>query len=552
MIWPSSSMTKKLIKNNLITDTGIAEGDFDIADEIFGKAPEQLKGKMTAPPQKKDNSTQILLHDVKIQINRRMKLYIDIMYVCRRSFLHTKSKDINYITIQYLPDRKSSTIAKKLKLVIRKYLSRGFTITDVFGDNEFSSEKYQSLLMPDMLHICSKGEHVPIIKRSIRTVKECTRSATVELIFGIVPQLIVISLLEGVERWMNAFPTENIDRDSVSPATIIEGRENPRDNVSWIAYGSYALVYTGTSNTLNSRSIPAITLRESNNNGGHYFMSLESGRRIHSNKWIEMPITEVQIDCIHELATTEGNDYWLEDLISHDSPVIEGHQTSTVSSDEMTDGMDHIESLTKSHTNSKDSTYLDTDEDNISTIPSAVDSGDYTFNIQNVYKLDSTSDQDISDSNLENVPSINPIPNCEIPSSISDLDLPISQLGSEETSSTSNDTDDVTIEPSVEGTQLFQVQDSYEKVVHVMFTQMSAHKGIKLFGEKAIAAMMKELKQLNNGVIPGNTVIQSIPFEKLTPKDKKDALKAVNIIAQKDRERSRVEHVLMVVGNEDF
>ena len=70
MMWPSSSMMKKLIKNNLITDTDISEEDFDITDEIFGKAPEQLKGKMTAPLQKKDNSSQIRLHDIKIQINR--------------------------------------------------------------------------------------------------------------------------------------------------------------------------------------------------------------------------------------------------------------------------------------------------------------------------------------------------------------------------------------------------------------------------------------------------------------------------------------------------
>ena len=94
--------------------------DFDIADKILGKAPEKLGGKMTATPQMKDGYSQILLHDIKVHINRLIKLYIDIMYVCGRSLLHTKSKDINYITIHYLPDKKSSTIAKKLKLVIKK------------------------------------------------------------------------------------------------------------------------------------------------------------------------------------------------------------------------------------------------------------------------------------------------------------------------------------------------------------------------------------------------------------------------------------------------
>ena len=104
----------------------------------MGKAPEEACGKMTTPPQVKDSSSQILLHDISLNIDRRIKLYIDIMYVCGRSFLHTKSKDINYITIHYLPDKKSITIKKKLKLVIKKYLSRGFTIIDEFGDNEFA------------------------------------------------------------------------------------------------------------------------------------------------------------------------------------------------------------------------------------------------------------------------------------------------------------------------------------------------------------------------------------------------------------------------------
>ena len=114
-------------------------------------------------------------------------------------FLHTKSKEVNYVTIHYLPDRKFNTISKKLKIVIKKYLSRGFTITDVFGDNEFASEKYTNLLLPATLHICSKGEHVPIVERSIRTVKERARSATVGLPFETIPQIMVIALLEGVE-----------------------------------------------------------------------------------------------------------------------------------------------------------------------------------------------------------------------------------------------------------------------------------------------------------------------------------------------------------------
>ena len=49
MMWPSSTMMKNLITYNLITDTKVRVSDFDLADKIFGKAPEELCGKMTAP-----------------------------------------------------------------------------------------------------------------------------------------------------------------------------------------------------------------------------------------------------------------------------------------------------------------------------------------------------------------------------------------------------------------------------------------------------------------------------------------------------------------------
>ena len=41
---------------------------------------------------------------------------------------------------------------------------------------------------------------------------------------------------------------------------------------------------------------------------------------------------------------------------------------------------------------------------------------------------------------------------------------------------------------------------------NVMFTQMQATTGFKFFGEKAVAAMFKELKQLEHGPMPGKRI----------------------------------------------
>ena len=53
--------------------------------------------------------------------------------------------------------------------------------------------------------------------------------------------------------------------------------------------------------------------------------------------------------------------------------------------------------------------------------------------------------------------------------------------------------------------------------------QMTASKGIKLYGEIAVSAMIKEFKQLINGAFPGKPVVEAIKLEDLTEEDKRTA-----------------------------
>ena len=66
-----------------------------------------------------------------------------------------------------------------------------------------------------------------------------------------------------------------------------------------------------------------------------------------------------------------------------------------------------------------------------------------------------------------------------------------------------------------------------------IFTQMSASQGIKKHGEKAIAAVFKELQQLDTGVLPGKPVVAPQDPLELTAKDLEEALEAVNLIKEK-------------------
>ena len=62
---------------------------------------------------------------------------------------------------------------------------------------------------------------------------------------------------------------------------------------------------------------------------------------------------------------------------------------------------------------------------------------------------------------------------------------------------------------------------------------MSAKRGIKLFKERAIAAMYKNLNQLDKGAMPNKPVVLPQDSTKLARKEKREDLEAVNLIKEK-------------------
>ena len=65
------------------------------------------------------------------------------------------------------------------------------------------------------------------------------------------------------------------------------------------------------------------------------------------------------------------------------------------------------------------------------------------------------------------------------------------------------------------------------------FNQMSARMGIKRFGEEAIAALIKEYTQLDQGAFPGKPVVEPIDYDDLTEEERREALESVNLIKKK-------------------
>ena len=165
----------------------------------------------------------------------------------------------------------------------------------------------RSAILPTELMIRAKNEHYGMIERAVRTVKEKCRCACHNVPYSKYTKLMVTSLIESTLYWLNAFAIKGSSRvsDTLSPSAIVLGRELPDMNHGCIAFGSYAMVYIGTQNNMAARSEPAIALRSSNEVGGYYFMSLSTGKQIHSYHWKILPATDAVIKQVHDMATQE-------------------------------------------------------------------------------------------------------------------------------------------------------------------------------------------------------------------------------------------------------
>ena len=71
----------------------------------------------------------------------------------------------------------------------------------------------------------------------------------------------------------------------------------------------------------------------------------------------------------------------------------------------------------------------------------------------------------------------------------------------------------------------------------VFFTQMSAKRGIQIFGERAVPAMIKEFKQIHEGPMHGKPVVRPVDSHTLSF-EQKTSVRSGTIIKEKGSGRT--------------
>ena len=293
--YPSTRDYKAMIKGSMLKNCPVLPEDVNRAEEIFGKNVPSLKGKTI---RKKPDPVR---HDIIsvpphiLEKNNKVVLDIDVFFVNKIPFFHTLSQNLYFGTVQNVPDSKSKTILSSLTLVIKLYASRGFRIRVVNGDNAFEPLREGLSEMAITLNITAAKEHVPCIERRQRVIKERCQAIRHSLPFTTVPRIITVNLVMFVVHWLNAFPVKNGVSDTISPGLLLTGKVPDFNKHCKLMFGSYVQTHEENTprNNQVARSLGAIALGpDTSQQAGHWFMNLNTGRKIHRRSWTALPMLQ--------------------------------------------------------------------------------------------------------------------------------------------------------------------------------------------------------------------------------------------------------------------
>jgi len=230
-------------------------------------------------------------------------LCIDIMFVNAIPFLVTIGRNVPFPTAAVLRSRQANVIAKHIREVKGAYVKRGFRVNTVHGDHEF--EKMRAKLMDSGMHlnVAAQGEHVPEIERSIWVIKERARASWTTKPFKTVPLVLLVELVYSAVFWLNCLPPSNGALGNISVRTVLTGQSITMAHCQ-LEWGEYVQTHEHTDNILAARTLGAIAMRPAGNEqGGHYFLNLTSGRRIIRYTWTRLPMPNHVIARVESLGS---------------------------------------------------------------------------------------------------------------------------------------------------------------------------------------------------------------------------------------------------------
>ena len=210
---------------------------------------------------------------------RNVTLCADILFIGRIIWFGTISRKLLFTNTQPIKNRKKvETILPHIKVISNIYKTRGFKVTHLVTDTEFSVLRNQLMAIGIILNETSADEHVPEIERNNRYLKEKVRGTVNSLPFKVLPRVLLKAIIYDATKWMNMFP-RSAGVPNMSPRFIITGLSTDVKIHCRVPIGAYCHVHDepDPSNTNIPRTTGALALHAQGNvQGGYNFVNLST------------------------------------------------------------------------------------------------------------------------------------------------------------------------------------------------------------------------------------------------------------------------------------
>ena len=209
---------------------------------------------------------------------QRVTLAADVMYVNKIPFFISIARDIKFSTAQKLDSQKVPMLLDAVKKIQQVYHRRGFEIAHLLMDGQFEPIRGDLSNLGITLNTVANDEHVPKVERYIRTLKERTRATYNTLPFKQMPSRLIVEMVYAANLWLNMFPHPNGISQTMSPRAILTGHHIEYATHCQLEFGEYVQTHEEHDNSMQPRTIGAISLRPTGNaQGGYFFFSLTTG-----------------------------------------------------------------------------------------------------------------------------------------------------------------------------------------------------------------------------------------------------------------------------------
>src|SRR5512137_1309271 len=159
------------------------------------------------------------------------------------------------------------------------------------------------------MNYASSGEHVPEAERNNRSIKDRVRTTYHQLPYKRVPKTMIKYLVLHATKMLNILPAKGGISSYLSPYTLVTHRVVDYDRELATSFGAY--VQANQDNTPTNTNLPrtldwVFLSSTSGKQIGFEVLNLATGQVITRPKVRELPITDLIIDAVEQLAERDG------------------------------------------------------------------------------------------------------------------------------------------------------------------------------------------------------------------------------------------------------